>query len=170
MTHTHYLYLIKFSDGRYYIGSRKCDCRPEEDTEYMGSPVTFKELWNDPNLSKTKYIIREVDSYEETARIENKLIEAAWEKDGLDIVLNRNSAPRIHPEACSRGGKKSGKLTGKMNGEKSAREFTIVSPIGKVFQEKNLRKFCREHNLHRANVIRVLKGTRSHSAGWTKLV
>ena len=71
----YYLYLIKFNDGRYYIGSRKSKCKPEEDTKYMGSPVTFKELWTDSNFIKKKYIIKEVNSVEELRRIEPKLEE-----------------------------------------------------------------------------------------------
>jgi hypothetical protein len=184
----------------------------------MGSPVTFKELWSDPSLSKTKYIIREVNSYEETIRLENKLIEAAWKKDGLDIVLNRNSAPRFHPEICIQGGKKShklglgihglskeqniengrkggkisgkkvyelglgihsltseekskaGKIGAKITAERYAKEFTLVSPNGKVICERNLRKFCREHELDPANIRRLLKGNQLSSKGWTRLV
>jgi hypothetical protein len=109
----YYLYLIKFSDGRYYIGSRKCKCKPEEDTQYMGSPVTFKELWADSNLSKTKYILREVDSDEELRRIEPKLIKEAWKRDGKDKCLNRHASPHFHPDICSKAGKIGGKVGGK---------------------------------------------------------
>jgi hypothetical protein len=218
----YYLYLIKFDDGRYYIGSRKCKCKPEEDTGYMGSPVTFKELWIDPNLNKKKYIIREVDSVKELRRIEPKLIKEAWKKDGKNICLNRHASPTFHPEVCSKGGKISGKKSyeqgtgihgltkeersynGKMGGkisgkksyeqgtgiyglseeqinkyrkmgakimgEKSAKEFVIVSPTGEVIQGKNLRKFCREYQLDRRGIFRVLKGIQSHCKGWTQYV
>jgi len=204
----YYLYLIKFNDGRYYIGSRKCKCKPEEDVQYMGSPVTFKELWRDPNLSKKKYIIKEVNSIEDLRRIEPKLIKEAWKKDGKDLCLNRHAAPYFHPEVCSRSGKKTyelglgihalsredqvkngkktyelglgihsltseekskaGKIGGNICAQKYAREFVLLSPEGKVFQGRNLRKFCREHELDHANIRRLLRGVQLSSKGWTR--
>ena len=214
----YYLYLIKFNDGRYYIGSRKSKCKPEEDTKYMGSPVTFKELWTDSNFIKKKYIIKEVNSVEELRRIEPKLIKDAWRKDGKDICLNRHASPHFHTEVCINAGKRTyelgvgahaltkeqqsenGKLGGKISGkrthelrvgihsltseekskagkmgakttvERYSREFALISPNGKVFQERNLRKFCREHGLDSSNVRRVLNGTQLTSKGWTRLV
>lgn len=187
----YYLYLIQFSDGRYYIGSHISKCKPEEDTEYMGSPVTFKQVWSDSNLSKKKYILKEVNSVEELRRIEPILIEAAWERDGLDIVLNRNSAPRFHPEVCIKGGKisgkrthelrvgihsltseeksKAGKMGAKTTAERYSRQFIIVDPNGNIHRGTNLRKFCREHGLDSSNVRRVLNGTQLTSKGWTSL-
>jgi hypothetical protein len=106
----YYLYLIKFNDGRYYIGSRKSKCKPEDDTQYMGSPKTFKHLWTDSNFTKTKYIIKEVDSMEELRRIEPKLIKEAWKKDGKDKCLNRHAAPHFHTDICSKAGKKTYEL------------------------------------------------------------
>ena len=47
----HYTYKIHYSDGKYYIGVRSCNCLPEEDTKYLGSSkytpnnlVTKKEI------------------------------------------------------------------------------------------------------------------------------
>jgi hypothetical protein len=184
----YYLYLIQFNDGRYYIGSRKCKCKPERDTKYMGSPVTYKELWSDPNLSKIKYILKEVDSVNELKRIEPILIKAGWERDGRDLCLNRHASPTFHPEVCSKGGKISGKNSyelgrgifglskeqqlenckkgAKITSERYAREFAVISPKGEVFKGRNLTRFCDEHGLDVANVRRVLRGTQSYYKGW----
>jgi hypothetical protein len=187
---TYYLYLIKFSDGRYYIGSRGCNCRPEQDTGYMGSPTTFKQLWTDPTLTKTKHILREVNSVSELRRIEPILIKAGWARDGKDVCVNRHASPTFHPEVCSKGGKISGakayelgtgihkqtreeksmngKKGGKVVAERYSRNFTIVSPEGKVYKGRNLRKFCRDQGLDHANIRKVLRGVRLSSGGWTQ--
>ena len=53
----YYLYLIKFEDGRFYIGSRKSKVPAEEDVNYWGSPgKTIKHLWEN---KKEKYILFE---------------------------------------------------------------------------------------------------------------
>jgi hypothetical protein len=154
MEEFYYLYIIQFSDGRYYIGSRKCECKPEDDKKYMGSPKTFKHLWTDPNLTKTKHIIREISSYKEVRRLETILIEAAWKRDGKDVCVNRNSSPRFHPEIYTL----------------KAREFVLVSPTGEVFYAKNMSKFGRKYNLDWRHIQKVLKGQRKHHKGWTKYV
>jgi hypothetical protein len=190
----YYLYLIKFNDGRYYIGSRKCECKPEEDTGYMGSPVTFKELWADSNLSKTKYILREVHSVEELKRIEPKLIKEAWKRDGKDVCLNRHASPTFHPDVCVKGGKIGGKISGKkalelrigihaqtpeqkieygkiggkIIAERTAREFTLVSPTGEVIHGRNLREFVKENNLDRRCIQKVLNGKYKHHKGYMR--
>lgn len=33
----HYTYMIKYSNGKKYVGVRSCECLPEEDTSYVGS-------------------------------------------------------------------------------------------------------------------------------------
>jgi hypothetical protein len=75
----------------------------------MGSPVTYKELWDDSNYTKTKYILRKVDSIEELRRIEPKLIKEAWKRDGKDVCLNRHAAPYFHPDVCVDAGRIGGK-------------------------------------------------------------
>jgi hypothetical protein len=47
-------------------------------------------------------------------------------------------------------------------------EYQIVDPCGNVFSGKNLSKLCREFNLDKAAIHRVLKGKNSHHKGWTK--
>lgn len=45
---THYVYKITFQNQPYvYYGSRSCNCLPEEDSDYLGSPITNKKYWVD---------------------------------------------------------------------------------------------------------------------------
>jgi hypothetical protein len=208
----YYLYLIKFNDGRYYIGSRKSKCKPEDDTQYMGSPVTYKELWTDSNFTKTKYIIKKVDSMEELRRIEPKLIKEAWKKDGKDKCLNRHASPHFHPDVSVKSGKKAYELGigihartpeemykhgkklqelgigifastftftpeqirenaskgGKIIAERTAREFTIVSPTGEVIHGRNLKRFADENNLDASHLRKVINGKNKSSKGYTR--
>lgn len=47
----------------------------------------------------------------------------------------------------------------------------LVSPEGEVFDPVvNLRLFCRTHNLHRANISKVLSGEKQSHKGWTAKV
>ena len=61
----YYIYMIKFEDGRFYIGSRQSKVPANEDVKYWGSPITYKHLWEDASLSKTKHILKVCDSFEE---------------------------------------------------------------------------------------------------------
>lgn len=184
----YYLYMIQFSDGRFYIGSRKSECEPEKDTGYMGSPVTFKHLWEDPNLIKTKHILKEVNSYSELRRLEPIFIQKAWEKFGSDKCVNRNASPAFHPESSKKGGLECYKLKkgihgmtreerircGSLGGKKSAeiirekyaRECTLLSPEGKLVQFKNIREFSQIHNLDQSNLTKVINRKRVSHKGY----
>lgn len=105
----YYIYMIKFEDGRFYIGSRQSKVPANEDVKYWGSPVTYKHLWEDTSLSKTKHILKVCDSFEEMRDMESEFIKDAWKKYA-DLCLNRVSTPIFHPDiskaAASLGGKK----------------------------------------------------------------
>ena len=109
---------------------------------------------------------------------------------GPNACLNRNYGGRIalspeeQAEACSRGGRssvankagiyslsleqraKAGQRGGESTANKHARVFTIVSPAGETVVFKNIRAFCRENNLQRANVQSVLRNERPTVNGW----
>tara|TARA_B100001113_G_C20942819_1_gene549525 strand:+ start:65 stop:805 length:741 start_codon:yes stop_codon:yes gene_type:complete len=93
--------MIKFEDGRFYIGSRQSKIPANEDVKYWGSPVTYKHLWEDASLSKTKHILKVCDSFEEMYKLEPKLIKEAWKKYP-DLCLNKNAAGSIHPDIIHR--------------------------------------------------------------------
>ena len=63
-------------------------------------------------------------------------------------------------------GRKYGKIGGAVVAEKYSRSFTLVSPTGEIVTGKNLCKFCRDNNLTRANIQKVIKGQRSQHKGW----
>ena len=96
-----YIYMIKFEDGRFYIGSRQSKVPANKDIKYWGSPVTYKHLWEDTSLSKTKHILKVCDSFEEMRDMESEFIKDAWKKYG-DLCLNRNAAPAFHPDIIHR--------------------------------------------------------------------
>jgi len=97
----YYLYLIKFEDGRFYIGSRQSKIKPEDDVKYWGSPVTHKHLWKDTSLSKTKHILKVCDNFEEMYELEPRLIREAWKKYP-DLCLNMNATGAFHPSIIHR--------------------------------------------------------------------
>ena len=76
----YYLYLIKFEDGKLYIGSRKSEVPAVEDTNYWGSPgKTIKHLWE---MKKEKYILFERTdiSLQDLREKEYKMIDEGWRK------------------------------------------------------------------------------------------
>ncbi len=245
--------MIKFDDGRFYIGSRKSKQLPEKDTGYWGSPVTFKYLWEDSSLLKTKHILKVCDSHEEMVELEPKYITEAWKKYG-DLCLNRAAGPHIREDVCRKSGliavknkkgihgcsreerikwsTKAGKLGGRSNAEnktgfcslskeenikncikggkvggkqnwengvglkawydsqskeelfqlhkeggkkggaitaeKRAVNYSLISPDGEIFTGKNVSEFCREHNLRRRSIHRIVLGQRPHHKGWRR--
>ena len=106
----YYIYMIKFEDGRFYIGSRQSKVHASKDVKYWGSPVTYKHLWEDASLSKTKHILKVCDSFEEMRDMESEFIKDAWKKYP-NLCLNRNAAGAIHHDisrkAAPLGGQKS---------------------------------------------------------------
>lgn len=78
----HYVYkLIDVNTGQFYIGSRTCECNPEEDN-YMGSPYTWKPIME--NLSK-EIIKDDFETREEAIEYESNLI-----GENINDQLNEN--------------------------------------------------------------------------------
>ncbi|APC46057.1 HNH endonuclease [Vibrio phage vB_VspP_pVa5] len=50
----------------------------------------------------------------------------------------------------------------------NAMEFTLTAPDGSVVSGYNLKEFCRENNLDRANIRQVMRGQRKSCKGWKK--
>jgi hypothetical protein len=87
----YYLYLIKFEDGRFYIGSRKSKVPAVEDVNYWGSPgKNNRPLWE---MQKEKYILFESTniSLKELREKEYEMIRSGWEKFGKKKCVNKNA-------------------------------------------------------------------------------
>lgn len=92
----YYLYLIKFEDGRFYIGSRKSKVPSSEDVNYWGSPgKTIKHLWE---MKKEKHVLFESTniSLQDLREREYKMIQEGWKKFGKDKCINKNAGGLNH--------------------------------------------------------------------------
>lgn len=47
-----------------------------------------------------------------------------------------------------------------------SKEWIVIGPTGETFKIKNLRKFCKDHQLNSGNMISVSKGRLKHSGKW----
>jgi hypothetical protein len=82
----YYVYVIFFPNGNFYIGSRQCDCKPDEDKKYTGS-------YTDKTNGDGKKVILKIFSNEnEMIFYETNLIQ----KFKLHLnCININSSPRV---------------------------------------------------------------------------
>ena len=104
----YYLYIIKFEDRRFYIGSRKSKVPANEDVNYWGSPgKTIRHFWE---MEKEKHILFESTdiSIQDLRKKEYKMIQEGWEKFGKDKCINKNAGGLNHLdlEVCKETGKK----------------------------------------------------------------
>jgi len=77
---------MKDAEPYYYIGIRTCKCEPEDDTEYLGSPKTYKRLWDQAETIKKDIIIGlpyNKKNHENLSAKEIKLIKEARTRYGL---------------------------------------------------------------------------------------
>jgi hypothetical protein len=83
MIKVHYTYIVNNREtGEFYIGSRSCNCKSEEDIKYMGSMVAWKPNKNDliKTILNNKFLTRE-----EAIKEEIQLI-----KENINNPLNKN--------------------------------------------------------------------------------
>ena len=85
-----YLYRVtltmKDAEKYYYVGIRSCKCEPEDDTEYLGSPKTYKHMWDLAETIKKDIIIilpHNKENHENLSAKELKLIKEAHTRYGL---------------------------------------------------------------------------------------
>ena len=180
----HYLYIIQFETGQFYIGARKSKVPASEDTKYWGSPGKInKRLWK---LEKEKHILFESTdiSYKELTDKEKFLIGEAWKKYGKDKCINKNIGGNIDPEVISRISKENyahgrnalAKLTPEQriaNQLKAAItksvEFQVRDPNGKIYTAKGIYPFAEKHGLNGANLWEVVRGRYDSYNGWTNI-
>ena len=85
-----YLYRVtltmKDAEKYYYVGIRSCKCEPEDDTEYLGSPKTYKHMWSQAETIKKDIIIslpHNKENHENLSAKEMLLIKEAHTRYGL---------------------------------------------------------------------------------------
>ena len=180
----YYLYLIKFEDGRFYIGSRKSNVPAEEDVNYLGSPgKVIEHLWE---MKKEKHILFESTdiSYKDLIDKEKIFIKEGWEKFGKEKCVNKNIGGNIDPELISKVAKENYKngIGGIANltmeqrrlGQRRASvtksvEFQVRDPNGKIHTGKGIYPFAKKHGLNGANLWEVVRGRYDSYKGWTNI-
>jgi hypothetical protein len=82
----YYVYAIFFPNGNFYIGSRQCDCKPDEDKRYTGS---YKDK---SNCDGKKVILKTFSNENEMTFYETNLIQKF---KSYSNCINVNSSPRV---------------------------------------------------------------------------
>jgi hypothetical protein len=235
----YYTYYSYEEYGRGYIGSRKCECLPENDIGYFGSYTdkTFKpkqkiilaiyrtreeaieaeillhefyDVSNNPHFANraratsTGFYIEGESARENGKRIKelglgfhglskeeksknakkagliggNKQYELGLGIHAQTLEDKKELGRMVHElgigihgldmEKKIEYGRKGGKKGGAITAEKRSKEFALISPKGKIYTGKNIRKFCREHDLNQGNINQVLVGNKLHHKGWRK--
>ena len=190
----YYLYLIKFDDGRFYIGSRKSKVPAEEDVNYWGSPgKTTKHLWE---MRKEKHILFESTdiSIQDLREKEYKMIQEGWKKFGKDKCINKNAGGLNHLDAeiCRKSGKKayeqkkgffawssekwSNEMKKQWHSNENARGFMSWDEERvKEFREEQRKKKCKTYEFFDPDGNKVIvddlptfceKNNLSHSSMW----
>jgi|GEM_PF-2818165 hypothetical protein len=173
----HYIYSITYTDvPNIYYGVRSCHCRPSQDLDYWGSPVTFKEFMEAHKATRVKTILATYPTREAAEIAEDIIIEKQWEVD-KPLSLNAN---------FGRGGKfnnigkpstpRQKRSMAEVNRRKEhieavaaakSRNYYLVSPSGEVFEGRNISEFCRNKKLCQVNITDVINGGKFHYKGWT---
>jgi hypothetical protein len=171
----YYLYLIKFEDGKLYVGSRKSKVPAVDDTNYWGSPgKSIKHLWQ---MKKEKYILFESTniSLQDLREKEYKLIDAGWKKYGKEKCINKNCGGlnNIDIELLKKSGKRcrdqklgifgwtaeewSKNSKEKWHSNKNSRGFMSWDEEKiKEFREQQRKKFCKTYTFINPNGNEVI--------------
>jgi hypothetical protein len=180
----HYCYEIRFIEvPNVYFGARSCECLPEDDTSYLGSPVTYKHYWQE-NTPIKKILITGFETRSEANIYEKKLIAQQW-LINKPLSLNASiSGEKFHCAGIIRGplsperrqqisetltGKKQSAETIKKRCASIARTFVGISPKGEEVVFTNAKEFCKnnpELNLHSICITNCARGRRKHHRGW----
>jgi len=157
MTKYVYLYKITLKKKRqrplYYFGIRTCSCLPEEDS-YMGSPITYADLWKDESYVKTKEILKYgvYDEFFETFRDEEpELIKEGWEKYGLygkdkkGSCLNACAGKMAHPFFNTGENNPSKKPEVRAKLSKTKKQYYKDNPEARAKISKSRKQYCKDN-------------------------
>lgn len=176
----HYVYQITFLEVPHiYFGARSCECLPEEDAKYLGSPCTHKEYWvvNTP----VKQILRLFEIRDDANAYEKMLISQQWEQN-KPLSLNASiGGEKFHTagvghEPWNKGKPHSPEQIKKISDalkdriiEHGGKSFVGISPGGEHVFFTNARKFCRDNpewELHATVICSCAKGKFEQHKGW----
>lgn len=153
---TYYLYEIRFETGHVYYGMRRCECDPEDDTGYTGSPVTHKDFWKNYKFKKKILKVYPEEEFETCVEDERFLINWQWHStdEGKNFSLNAAVCHKyLH-----------------LKEPPSIKTYFIIGPDLVFYEGTNIRKFCREHNLSYQNMCTVIYGRARHCQGYTTTI
>ena len=181
----YYTYYSYEEWGRGYIGSRGCECLPENDIGYFGS-------YRDKTFNPTKKTILGIYDTREKALVDEIILHYFYDVANNPHFANQANATCtgfcFHGERASEHSRKNGirnhKLGVGVHGlskeqrienskkgiEKHSKEFALISPEGKIYSGKNINKFCKERELDSSHIYKVLKETLPHHKGWRKYI
>ena len=181
MEQYHYVYAISYTDvPNIYYGSRSCKCLPEEDVNYWGSPITFKDFMDAHKATRVKTIlITGFKNRGDAIAYENNLIQQQWNED-ISLSLNGSIGGvkfssvgkegywknKTRPEESKR--KASESMKGKPKNH-LIKKYVGISPTGEHMIFTNSRKFCRDNPEWRFTFSKIgecAKGTYPHHKGW----
>lgn len=78
-------------------------------------------------------------------------------KNNLSIARKKRKTTKETKDKCSKTSK----------GNINIKKFEMIDPDGNIYiTENGLTVFCEEHGLTGANILKVIKGERSHHKGW----
>jgi hypothetical protein len=148
----HYVYSINFESGHVYYGLRTCKhpITPEKDTDYVGSPVTFKKFWK--NKFK-KNILATFSTREKATELEVILIKRQW---GLDKNKSLNASFSTN-----------GHVDYNIKFKDLDLPYFLISPQGQMFSGNSVYLFCKLKKLKFSSMRKVLIGTYNQHKGWT---
>lgn len=131
-------------------------------TDPLSYNLTF--VANNPNLSLSDYSKKKrSDSLKRVIRTDEWKLNISKSHMGIRPSVTSRQKMKLAKE-----GKRQSKLQVE-NATKSRRKnWTFISPTGKITHIYDLKSFCREYGLHSGNMYWVASGQRSQHRGWRK--
>lgn len=141
------------------------------------------------NLNKNDFIFSiieecNINSLSERESIYIKIFKSNNQKYGYNLISYDNNKIIYSEETRKKMSlQRKGKFSGKNNPrygikcpdnvkkatiEANSRNYTIVSPEGKIINFTGLKNFCKKYNLDRKSLYLVFKDKQTHHKGWTK--
>ena len=119
-----------------------------------------------PHPPKGNVVLKYFDLEEDAYEFEKTLI-AFWGRKDIDENGRLLNVSLGGPGVCDAPVTDVQRKARATNCIKRSKEFYVTSPDGVERRITNLAKFCREHGLHRPNLLSVALGKRKHSKLWT---